>query len=143
MAPPSECPTCERSQPVDTPLDQTNRRKLGLTATTDVAPLVLIKFLTSVKMLVAVALCASLNPLWTMTSPVTPGKRVELSGTWLILKSVRSDKLCIQRLGQPTLKSSVSLIKTKLTIGLDLSLGVRRSRIFVAANTQQRLGSRE
>lgn len=115
--------------------------KLELTATTDVAPFVLIKFLTSAKMLEAVALCASLNPLWTMASPGTPGNRVELGFTWLIFRSTRTDKLDNKDQIRRAFDISVSVITAKLTIESDLSLGVRRSRSSVAANTQQKLES--
>lgn len=75
------------------PISQNELKKSELTTTTDVAPFVLIRFLTWVRMAGAVALCASLNPPWTKTPPGTPGNRLELSGTWAMFKSSRIDKL--------------------------------------------------
>ena len=120
---------------------QMSRSKFGLTATTDVAPFELIKFLTSVRIAEAVALCASLNPLWTRTSPETPGNRVGLGFTWLTFKSLRTDKLDNSWCTVNFLVSN-HLITIGRTIELDLFLGEKRSQISVVANTRRKLESR-
>ena len=58
-APPRECPTWIKRGQRQLPKEKTQEK---LTAITEVAPLELIKPLTSPRTVFAVALCASLNP---------------------------------------------------------------------------------
>jgi len=81
----------------------------GLTVITEVAFLELIRFLTSVRMVLAVALCASLNPWCTCALLGTPGNSEASSGALLMFRSVRTAKLGDQRQSVPDFLSAVGV----------------------------------
>ena len=95
-------------------------------------------------MVVAVAMCASLNPWCTRTLLGTPGNNEVSSETLLIFRSVRTDRL--ERSGEQSVTNnhayhfSSQLFTRRLTAVSSRFPRAKRPRPSVLASIQQRLG---
>lgn len=84
---------------------------------TEVAFMELIKFLTSVRMVLAVALCASLNPWCTCALLGAPGNSEVSSEALLMFRSVRTDSLGNQQQSVPDFRLAVGVSQEDLQLG--------------------------